>query len=125
MAERRISLEIPDQPEYLRLVRLVAGDAGARAGFDYEELDDLKLAVTELCTLLMIDDGSAVTLDFGVDTGTVTVHGELPGLAIEAGELSEAIVAVLVEEYEVERAQSRSTFRIRKAARSVAGARDA
>ena len=53
MTDDRITLALPSSADHLRLVRLVAADAGSRAAFDYEEIDDLKLAVTEVCSLLM------------------------------------------------------------------------
>ena len=44
-----IRLEIPAAPEYLRLARLAVADVGARAGWSYEDIDDLRIAVDELC----------------------------------------------------------------------------
>lgn len=44
-----IELTIPVQPDLLVLVRLTAATVAARADFDMEEIDDLRLAVDELC----------------------------------------------------------------------------
>src|SRR5438128_140585 len=48
-ATGEIRLEIPAAPEYLRLARLAVADVGARAGWSYEDIDDLRIAVDELC----------------------------------------------------------------------------
>ncbi len=48
-----ISLVIPARPEYVGLCRLVAGVVGARKALDEESIADLKLVVTEACTLFL------------------------------------------------------------------------
>jgi serine/threonine-protein kinase RsbW len=119
MPENRIALEFSNLPEYLRLVRMVCADAGARAGFDYEEIDDLKLAVTELSSLLMTGDGNRVSLEFVCGASELSVEGHLWGLASPAEELSQTLVAVLVDEHEFTRRATESSFRLRKSARAV------
>jgi hypothetical protein len=96
------------------LARLVAADAGSRAGFDYEEIDDVKLAVTELCGLFMTDDAAVVSLAFVTDAVGLTVEGQVPRPAAPVPELSKRIVAALVDEHELTRGASASSFRIRK-----------
>ena len=48
-----VRLLVPPSSEYLRTVRLVAADAAVRAGLDCEEIEDVRIAVDELCHLLM------------------------------------------------------------------------
>ena len=45
-----VSLVLPSSPEYVMLARLVAGQVGRLAGFEPEDVYDLKLAVTEAAT---------------------------------------------------------------------------
>lgn len=45
-----VSLVLPSRPEYVMLARLVAGQVGRLAGFEPEDIYDLKLAVTEAAT---------------------------------------------------------------------------
>lgn len=45
-----ISLRIPSRAEYVMLARLVVSQVGQFAGFDTEDVYDLKLAVTEAAT---------------------------------------------------------------------------
>ena len=45
-----VSLILPSSPEYVMLARLVAGQVGRLAGFEPEDVYDLKLAVTEAVT---------------------------------------------------------------------------
>jgi serine/threonine-protein kinase RsbW len=80
VAPTQVTLVIPAAPEFLRLARLASTDAGSRAGLDYEEIDDLRMAVSELCYLL-IGDGrpAAVTLQFSIDGDEIAVDGSVPG----------------------------------------------
>ena len=45
-----VSLSLPSSAEYVMLARLVAGQVGRLAGFEPEDIYDLKLAVTEAVT---------------------------------------------------------------------------
>ena len=45
-----VSLVLPSSAEYVMLARLVAGQVGRLAGFEPEDIYDLKLAVTEAAT---------------------------------------------------------------------------
>ncbi len=51
---------MPAQARFLRLARLAVADAGTRAGFTVEEVEDLRLAIDELCGPMMSGDGEVV-----------------------------------------------------------------
>jgi serine/threonine-protein kinase RsbW len=44
-----VELSIPAQPELLSIPRLTAAAVASRAGFDVEEVEDIRLAIEELC----------------------------------------------------------------------------
>jgi hypothetical protein len=52
-AEDVVELSIPVQADLVVLARLAAATVGSRAGFDMEEVEDLRLAVDELCVSLV------------------------------------------------------------------------
>ncbi len=45
-----IELQIPCDPKYIGVARLVAAGVGAHSGLNADEIDDLKVAVSEACT---------------------------------------------------------------------------
>jgi hypothetical protein len=49
----RIELSIPAQPALLQLVRLTAGVVAARADLELNDVEDLRLAIDELCLPFM------------------------------------------------------------------------
>lgn len=48
-----IRLQVPAKHEYLVTVRLVASSVAGRAGFDMDNVEDIKTACSEACLLLM------------------------------------------------------------------------
>lgn len=113
MPGAQISLTFPAQPEYLRLVRLASADAGSRAGFDYEEIDDLKIAASELCSLVLGSD-EPIALAFTLESDCVTIEGSGGPFAREGSELSLTIIGAVVDEHEISDADGRTRFRLVK-----------
>ena len=66
-----ITITFPARPEYLRLARIATADAASRAGLDYEEIDDMRIAVSELCGLLADGRSPTITLALACDTRVV------------------------------------------------------
>jgi serine/threonine-protein kinase RsbW len=44
-----VEIRIPSDAEYVRIVRLAVAGIGARLKFPYDDIEDLKLAVSEAC----------------------------------------------------------------------------
>jgi serine/threonine-protein kinase RsbW len=107
----RIELTFPARGDLVVLARLVTSAASARAGFDIEELEDLRLAVGELCLLTLqgsdaqtgalcleltiFDDGIGVvcTLERAAAADAPSPEDE------EIARLSELILDALVDEH--------------------------
>jgi hypothetical protein len=104
-----VSLTVPREPVFLRLVRLAAADAGARAELPIEDVEDLKIAVDELTYALIGDDhgdaagGETLTLRYSVSPGRVEVEGSgaVAGGPFALSDLSRNIIGAVVEEYEI------------------------
>ena len=45
-----IEMKIPAKPEYVGVIRLTLSGIASRMGFTYEEIEDIKIAVSEACT---------------------------------------------------------------------------
>jgi serine/threonine-protein kinase RsbW len=45
-----VNLVIPAKPDYVCIARLAVSGIASRMGFSYEDIEDLKLAVSEACT---------------------------------------------------------------------------
>ena len=120
-----VRLVVPAAPEYLRLVRLTAAGLASRLGFTFDEVEDLRIAVDELCFHLLGDadpdflpSDEPRTMDLvysaGPDFITITGTTGLSGAVPEPSDLSEQILDALVDEHEVSGTDSLITFRLKK-----------
>lgn len=73
--DNEVCLLVPPRSCHIRAVRLVAAEAGGRAGLDVSELDDLRIAVDELCYTLMAATDQRLLVRVVVDDGRVVVRG--------------------------------------------------
>ncbi len=120
-----VELSIPVQADLILLARLTAATVASRAGFDVEEVEDLRLAVDELCVSVVNGSSSGrLELTFisnadDVEVTCVVIGAEPPdeGLASDHSELdlSVRILDALVDEHreEVGEGQSRGWLRKR------------
>ena len=127
----RIELTFPARGDLVVLARLVASAVAARAGFDIEELEDLRLATNELCMLAM--QGSDA--QSGALRLELTMHGEAFGAVCtleraaaahaptpegeEIARLSEQILDALVDEHALVPGEGGPRFRLVKRRDSV------
>ncbi|HKF90635.1 MAG TPA: ATP-binding protein [Acidimicrobiia bacterium] len=117
-----IRLIIPGKPDFLRLARLAAADAGSRAGLTFDDIEDLRIAVDELCHSVMRADGTGmVELIFELGDEGLVVGGAGPpidpGGESKPSELSRTILAAVVDEHDLDRDGDALHFRLVKRAR--------
>jgi serine/threonine-protein kinase RsbW len=103
-----VALSLPVRSELLVLARITAATMASRADFDIEEIEDLRLAVDELCLSVVGGARSGtVRLGFSVDESTIAITCELDWSG-EAGEddvpgepddLSIRLIEALVDEH--------------------------
>jgi hypothetical protein len=101
-----VNLSIPVQADLVVLARLTAATVAGRAGFGVEDIEDLRLAVEELClSLVRPDDDGRLHLTFECDAAAITVDCWLETrdghdhAADEADDLSLRILDALVDDH--------------------------
>lgn len=104
-----VGLSIPSGADLLVLARLTAATVASRAGFDVEEVEDLRLAVDELCVALIRPGTQGrLTLEFSRDAELIEVRCSYEVLqtapSAEADDdliegLSDRILDALVDEH--------------------------
>jgi serine/threonine-protein kinase RsbW len=100
-----IRLQLPVDPQYMRVARLVASGLGATIGFDVEAVDDFRIAVDELCAAMVeVSDGDVLDLSFEVREDGIEVEGRTvtpptAELSPDRFALSEQILAVACDRY--------------------------
>ena len=72
-----VRLEIPAETRVVRAARLVASGLTSAAGFDVDDVDDIRIAVDELCAVLFeLGDGGVVSVTFTTRPGEIEVQGQ-------------------------------------------------
>jgi hypothetical protein len=115
-----IELTLPADTRLVRLARLMASGIAAATGFDVDEIEDLRIAVDEVCAGL-IDRGSGpLHLRFVTHGGALEVEAWAPcesdddrGGVSEHDELSSQILDVVVDDWHREVVGGQVRYRMR------------
>ena len=119
----RVELRLPAGTDGIRYARLVASAVGDDAGFDVDAIDDLKIAVDEVCVAVLdVDEDGAGPLDlvFRADEGLVEIHGSGPvpaGFAapeLDGNDLQAQILRAVVDEVSFTVTDGRAEFVVRR-----------
>jgi serine/threonine-protein kinase RsbW len=101
-----VEVSVPLRTDYIATLRTVAASMGADAGFSVDEIDDLRLAISEIVSSLI--DASAsngdrivATFDAGASRVSVAITTRRGELQIELDDLATSILHSVVDEYEV------------------------
>jgi len=115
-----ITLAFPAAPEHIRLARLVASGLVAQLDYGLDDLEDLRIAVDELCSLVVThaEPGTTVEVVFEVLGDEVTVRAVAPaGPAsddVDMDELSRLILLAAADEHELARRDGEVIGTLRK-----------
>ena len=102
--EWSVGLETPAAARYLHIVRLTAAGAAAEAGLSADEVEDVKIAVDELCSIVMdaAADSERLELRFLAKAGRLVVEATGPADgALEVDELARAILDATLDHLEL------------------------
>ena len=117
-----IEFRIPPDPAYVRIARLAAGDMGGRVGFSLDELDDVRLAVDEVCAILIGAGGDSLELRMQAKGRELTIEGRMlaPRSPLAPSELSERLLRALVDRCAFTTHDDAVSFEMCKLAREIA-----
>ena len=121
VATGEVRLEVPAAPEFLRISRIMAAGVASRVGFTLDEVEDLRIAIDELCFALVGGRGRSGTIRirYLLDTDELAVEGAgrfTDGLGNDPvlSALSNQILAAVVDECELSAGDEGPTFRLVK-----------
>ena len=123
-----VDVTIPAKPEFVSVARLAAAAVAARRSFSYDEIEDLKIAVSEACTALIVQGtgGHPLSLRFilGSDALETRIETGGPGLDLDSttparrpldeSRLGVFLMQCLVDKVEARREQGRAEVRLVK-----------
>lgn len=116
----QVRLTLPATPHLLRVARLTAAGLASRLGFNLDEVEDVKIAVDELCFAMVGSRGREgnLTLVYHLHDTTLVIEGASdfpePISGPVTGDLSAQILAALVDDYEMSATDGTMRFRLTK-----------
>jgi serine/threonine-protein kinase RsbW len=119
VVDERVQLTLAATPPMLRVARLAAANVAHRIGFTLDEIEDLKIAVDELCFALVGKRGreGSVTLEYRIDEQELVINGigRIDGGPTPAlTELSRQILDAVADEHRLDVADGTARFLLRK-----------
>jgi serine/threonine-protein kinase RsbW len=117
-----VRLTMPATPQLLRVARLTAAALASRLGFSFDEIEDVKIAVDELCFALVGSKGrdGNLTIIYRLREHNLEIAGEGNFTTDERepapapSELSAQILAAVVDEHDISRDGDIMRFRLVK-----------
>jgi hypothetical protein len=116
-----VSLGFPAAFEYIRLARLVASGLAAQMNFTLDDIEDLRIAVDELCSALVeaaADRDSTVRVTFRIDGQQIDMEADVPTASSDGAyavdDISSHILRAAVDRHEFERSAERLVARMSK-----------
>jgi serine/threonine-protein kinase RsbW len=114
-ASETVRLTIPAAHEFVRIARLTVSGVASRLGFDVDEIEDLRVAVDELSSLLVGASGNGqLELSFAPREDGLEIEGRASvgdGFEPAVDDLTRQILTVVVDEYEVDAGDGEARFR--------------
>jgi anti-sigma regulatory factor (Ser/Thr protein kinase) len=118
VGDGEVHLVVPPQSVYLRAIRLVAADAAGRAQLDCEETEDFRLAVDELCHVLMSMTDHSVVVTMTVENEGVVARGSARrragGEPLRLNKLTERLVLALADSMSLDESPDQVSFVVTK-----------
>lgn len=119
VASGPVTLVIPPLASMVRVGRLTASSVASIADLSIDDIDDIKIAVSEMITLL-IQSGNltSITLRFEIDEQSFTVEASTPSSALDLGRhdvaLATAVLDAVSDSHEVAYIDDRILMRMAK-----------
>jgi hypothetical protein len=118
-----VSLVVLATNDHISFARLLTTAVAGKIGLDYDAIEDVRIAVSELCgtVIACATPNSELRLDIRGGTDGLQVTGRAPlaeGAALETDELSDQVLAVVTDEYSYDVGDGEVSFKMTRAARS-------
>lgn len=116
--ESTVRLVIPARTRYLRLARLTAAGLAGDLGFGLDDIEDLRVAIDEVCAICIEDapEGAELTLVYRPGEDCVAVEGSCPhpGPAAEMHPVARELLSMTADDYDLAVADGALRFRLVK-----------
>ena len=102
-----IRLTLPALPDYAHIARLAITSLAARVGFTYDEVEDVRIAVGEICNVLLDASGGRLSFRCLLDGDQLTIEAIRTPLSgrLAVTDLTCQILDAVLDEVEIDEEQ--------------------
>ncbi len=105
LREEAVRLSVPAALEYVRIVRLTGSGVASRLGFDIEEIENLRVALDELASMVIdAASGGELEMTFSTTDTELQVSGRAPitaGVEVAVESLTAQILKAVIDDYDL------------------------
>lgn len=107
-----IRLSLPGLASYGRVARLAVTGLASRLGFSYDDIEDLRIAIGEVCGVMLDGSGARLTLRCSADPGALHIDARRDPAdhPLSIGELSNEILQAVASEVDADVVAGRITI---------------
>jgi serine/threonine-protein kinase RsbW len=113
-----IRVVIPAEARFLRIARLTAAGVAADVGFDLRDLEDLRVAVDEMCAAVIdgAHTGDELSLRYRTDHDHLEIEGSCPrdGVPAELHPVARELLSMTADEFTLDGDGTTRSFRLVK-----------
>ena len=113
-----IRVVVPAQNRFLRIARLTAAGVATDLGFDLRDIEDLRVAVDEMCAVIIdgVDTEAALELRYILDGDRLEIEGQCaqPGTPPDIHPVARELLTLTADEFGVDGDGSTRSFRLVK-----------
>lgn len=111
----QINLSIPPKAEYIMVTRLTTSGIAARAGFSFEDIEDLKMAISEVFNLFDLNSVvQAINIKYLLDGDNLKIQMEIASNNMIDNQFAEMILKSIVDEVKFEETEEGYLINIKK-----------
>ena len=104
-----VILTLPPRPEFARIVRLAVTGLAARMRFTYDDVEDLRVGIGEVCNLLLEPGGGPLVVRCALNDGAIEITATREDLSqdLDVSDLSRQILDAFLSEVAIDADQGR------------------
>lgn len=115
----KISLTLPIDPAYVSAARLTASSVANRMGFDIDEIEDIKAAVSEASTYIIKHSkpikNTDLQINFDMEDNKMTISILVENIAkidVDSNDMGLLMIKALIDEFEFKNVEEENTLLI-------------
>ena len=104
-----VILTLPPRPEFARIARLAVTGLAARMRFSYDDVEDVRVGIGEICNILLESAGGPLVIRCALTSDSIRISAIRQDLdhAVDITDLSRQILEAFLTDVRIDKGQGR------------------